>query len=258
MVCLSWEAWPGQSCATRYPVEEKKKRMTMQVGFVGSDGIVLASDGRRTLEPATGAPFGSAIRTGSNGHKIYIDDVRGVAISCAADIKAAHPVARGIMESCPFGGDVLSSPESVCVKIEEIARSIIGEDRHQIQLLIVLKNPLWLFRFEYRVVDGAWNLTCDWCQDRSAAGDITNPAMFWSEHYHCETHSMNELTALAAHLIGTARARNSAGVNGLDIVKCSTDGFTRLDSIQCDTLRKKALEWDDSIGEMIFGYGRSL
>jgi hypothetical protein len=236
--------------------------MTMQVGFVGSDGIVLASDGRETRTPSVSADaIGAVVRTGNNRCKIYVDDERGIVVACADDLLAARPVARAIIDACPFDENLRASPEAICSKIEEIAQGIIGKNRQRIQLLVVVKNPLWLFRFSHLPSGGpggGWISGYDWSQNRAAAGDIVNPPMFWSEHYHCTTRTMNELTALAAHLIGSARDCNSAAIDGLDIVKCSTDGFTRLDSIQCDTLRKKAREWDETIREMIFGYGRML
>jgi hypothetical protein len=69
--------------------------MTMQIGMVGSDGIVVASDTRWTHEPnnLTSAQIGRAVRFGTNGIKIKVNMTQQVAVSFAADRPSAASMA---------------------------------------------------------------------------------------------------------------------------------------------------------------------
>src|SRR5262249_5822525 len=74
-----------------WPTCEEELPMTMQVGMVGTDGIVLASD-TKWVEHTLGAARNIYDKT-----KIKISDERGIAISYARNMETAGPVADSII-----------------------------------------------------------------------------------------------------------------------------------------------------------------
>jgi len=71
--------------------------MTMQVGMVGTDGVLIASDTRWMNTPRLrNNQFWAGGRYTFNSPKIRISHERGIAISCAKDMETARHVANEI------------------------------------------------------------------------------------------------------------------------------------------------------------------
>jgi 20S proteasome alpha/beta subunit len=83
--------------------------MTMQIGMVGTDGIVLASDQKWTQEYED-------IRQSWGASKIGLDKTGNVAIGCAKDMRKSVAIARSILAELDS-----SHWENPISKIEEIA-----------------------------------------------------------------------------------------------------------------------------------------
>jgi hypothetical protein len=120
----------------------------MQIGMVGSDGTVLASDTQWTRNIETlvnGHHVGRVIRSWTNRSKIKTNG--NMVVSCALDKKTADSTAEAIL--LRFDGN---TPES---SIQEIAESIPERDRWDAQGLIVIP-PFQLYRYQLAMQDGQW------------------------------------------------------------------------------------------------------
>lgn len=221
--------------------------MTMQVGMIGTDGVLIASD---TLWTQTPVPGSKGARHGYASEKIRIFRERGVAISSARDLETANYVADRIAADTRLD----EYPADRACLIQEIGNDCLAKigDRNEAQCLIAFQKPEpSLFVFEYAMVNqkhGAW---CGRIRDGAVhTGDTVNSATFWSERY-CRAMPINRLAPLAAHLILTAGRLNPAVIRGLEIVVCQSGGFDRLPEESIRNLESKSSEWDVKIGEMI-------
>jgi len=120
---------------TGYPltVLEEEVPMTMQVGMVGTDGILVASDTKIMS-------FAQGIRQTNSGSKIRVDHEKGIVIGSALNLENTDRIARDIIR--------LLRPEDFedpIERIEEIAQNVLkqpgGPDRDNAQCLIVLTKP---------------------------------------------------------------------------------------------------------------------
>lgn len=233
--------------------------MTMQVGLVGSNGIVLASDTRITREPAgmTTNDIGRAVRSASACSKMTFSDNGSIAVSCAEDLESACLVAEHIITD--LTEEDLANPEAIADGIVRIAETTLSQEKQKVQCLIVLADHGGLlFRLQFGQVDNknpnsAWRAECGQCLDRGFAGDVTNPSVYWAERYHCEFLPVEQLVPLAAQLIVSAHLLNSASVGGLEIVLCQDSKIVPIPPERINELRRKASELDRTIGNLIFG-----
>jgi hypothetical protein len=120
-----------------------------------------------------------------------------------------------------------------------------------------------LFRLQFGQVDNknpdsAWKAECEQCLDRGFAGDVTNPAVYWAERYHCEFLPVEQLVPLAAQIIISAHLVNNAFVGGLEIVLCMDSKIVPIPRERVDELCRKAIELDRTMGNLVFGDTRIL
>jgi hypothetical protein len=198
---------------------EEEMPMTMQLGMVGTDGIVLASDTRWTQQ--------GGVRHSYDAPKIMINRPRGLAVSCARNMETSTQIADLILA----GSNDTPAPD--CLDIHRIASTVAKEagDRWDAQCLIVSLQPrLRLLRLQTRkpAKEQIPPIMCQEVSNKAVIGDDNNPSVFWSEGYY-EQRPMLSLVLLAAHLVITARKFNSGMISGLEIVLCDTNGIRRLD-----------------------------
>lgn len=127
--------------------------MTMQVGMVGTDGIVLASD---TLWTQTPVVPGRGVRHGYNAHKIRIFEKRGIAVSSARDMETANFVGDSIIAKLDD-----NYPADRAILIQEIGNECLAKagDRNEAQCLIAFQKPVpSLYIFEYAMVTKSMGL----------------------------------------------------------------------------------------------------
>ena len=222
----------------------------MQIGMVGSDGIVLASDTQwtRNLETTIdGRRIGRVIRSWTNRSKIKTNGQ--MVVSCALDKKTADSIAEAILVR--FDGN---DPEG---SIEEISNGIPGSERWDAQGLIVIP-PFQLFRFQLAKQDGEWTPFCEESSGFDIAGDMGTPAIFWIHRFYEPWYTVEQLTPLAAHMIMASHHLNNAGIGGLEIVLCRAGGNEFLPREETVKLQKAGSDRDRAIGQMIFGKDASL
>jgi hypothetical protein len=224
--------------------------MTMQVGMVCSDGILIASDTRTSNSPRW-ANFG-APRVTFNATKIRIDEKRGIVVSCARNMETANHIATQILET--LKQEDFDYP---IFPIEAMARKVLAAaeaERNDAQCLVALMRPTpQLFLFQYAMVNGEWGPLCQKMQSKVVAGDNVNAAAFWVERYYT-VRPIEQLIPLAAHLIISASKLNSGAISGLEIVTCTSTEIRRVSDDSVKELEGRCLEWDETIGDLFLNY----
>ena len=223
----------------------------MQVGMVGRNCVVLASDTRWTREPAKpqSKDVGRAVRYGTNGIKIKVTDAKDIAVSFAADMKSAGFLAEEIIAK--LTGE---NPPDPIIAVQEIFDANRSLRWHHVQGFIVLTQPgVQLFRFEIAKHKGGWYPSCEPVMGYDVAGDITNSALFWAERYHDEYLPLEQLIPLAAHLVSSSHFLDTAGIGGLQMVECDAAGVRLLEPERIAELKDKTKVWDRRIGEIVRG-----
>ena len=187
--------------------------MTMQVGMVGSDGIVLASDTKWTENHAVSGNF---VRQDWSSPKIELDPTGNVAVACAKDMRKGVQVARAILAE--LSSDQWKDPQS---KLEEIAASRSSpHSPFEAECLIGPASPTpRLFHLACGCSSGP--ALCTQILDRRAAGDAMNAALFWHMRYY-KVMPVSKLIRLAAQIIVDAAEISNGGIGGLKIAY--TDG----------------------------------
>jgi hypothetical protein len=231
--------------------------MTMQVGMVGIDGVLIASDTRMSDTPATAPAFGETLaRPGDtrNRRKIIVDHKRGIVISCARTQKTAERVANAIREKLP--DDDFAKP---CAAIEEIGKEVLdtikGDEFSDLlkdaQCLIAIRQPfpkLYVFQMTPEGTE------CENMEGTVAAGARVNSALFWKERYYERHQPIRSLIPLAAHLIVSASKLPGSIVGGLDIVLCERNAIRVLSEDSTWELEMQANRWDKHIGSLFSKY----
>ncbi|MGA3213728.1 MAG: hypothetical protein ABSD20_20675 [Terriglobales bacterium] len=93
--------------------------MTMQIGMVGTDGILIASD-RRWMNTLQG------VRQTSDSSKILVSHDRGIAIGCARNMENATAIGKKIIAQ--LGPEDWKRP---ILPIEKIAQDTIAAGINQ-------------------------------------------------------------------------------------------------------------------------------
>lgn len=242
----------------------------MQVGIVGSNGVVIASDKRRTSSPALrpNQLWASGIH-GTNSSKMVIDCKKGIAVSAARDLELALNIAGEIVAHLP--DDQYQNPvlwiEDKAGKILERVRREHNDPNERIQAgcLVMVERPVHrLFQFQFAMVDGQWGPTCQEMDRLAIAGDNINAAIFWPEaYYNCFPYGrkrlpVKSLIPLAAYTVVLAHRFTPINVNGLEVVFCDETGMHQLSAQSIDDLQEAATEWDRQFGETIFDYSQNF
>jgi hypothetical protein len=234
--------------------------MTIQVGMVGSDGIVLAGDTRRTSwETLSFNRPWSGSRVGQDRSKIQVSENKKIAVSSALDLDTAERIAAAIVTRLDISDATL-----IQERIQAIANNVFNAhpkpDTGFQCLVVVALNPRpKLFSVVNVKVEGESEQTavCREWPRLAIAGDTVNGAIFWAERYYNQYQPTNrkpiaQLKPLCAHLVVCARSLNTAMIGGLEMVLCTSSGveFQLEDIIQ--QLAEKAERREEKIAEMIF------
>jgi hypothetical protein len=223
--------------------------MTIQVGMVGMDGILLAGDTRWTKTPLLINKAFAAGRYGFSSPKIKINHERKMAISCAMDMETAGHLADEI-----FSGLKNEEFEQPVLPLEMIGRKVLlsAGERNNAHCLVVLPN-LKLFMVQFAMFNGEWAPFSQPMDTIAIAGDNVNASIFWVERYYQKL-AIEKLIPLAAHLIVCAHKLNTGTVSGLEVVLCTASSIRRLSDESIHELELKAEEWDKHIGELFLNH----
>lgn len=227
--------------------------MTMQVGMVGTDGIVLASD-TKWIDHVNRAPL-TPIRSISSKSKIKISHKRGIVISYARNMETSGPIADSIIAELTDSD--MAEPE---IPIENLAAKVIKEatekpgNRIDVHCLIVLSRPT-LRLFRVRTI--GYTAPCEEIIGQAVAGDVENSAVFWPELYYREL-PVRHLARLAAQFIVMAGKIHSGSIGGLEVVLCDSSGFHRLSADSNRRLESAANETHERLLESFISYAEQF
>jgi 20S proteasome alpha/beta subunit len=223
--------------------------MTFQVGMVGKDGILLASDKLLTANLAVRSSFISS--------KIVITKAGQLAYCCAGDdltILAAQFFSK--VEDKPY----LSFKDKLELCAQK-AFSVESSTRHEREMplrggcILIARvsssGPAELWRLSV----GTPTYAC-LVENKDSIGDQTNTARFFVEKYFPQDHlqrPIRDFLQLAAHAVMMAAATNRTFVGGgLEIVLCTQSGCKKLPYDEISALVEASKKIDTDIAAALF------
>ncbi|HVZ59202.1 MAG TPA: hypothetical protein VG892_00300 [Terriglobales bacterium] len=230
--------------------------MTIQIGLLGNDGILLAGDTRCTNNPPL-YEVHRGLRVGYNATKIISSHEQKIAIACARNLETARHIANEIISSSMTEEEWLSP----ILRIEEIGARVLAkaDGRNDAHCLIAKMGAQpRLFLFMYATVNGEpGKPLCEEITTNAVAGDNMNAAIFWVDRYY-EKKPIRSLIPMAAQFVVMAGKLNSGVINGLEMVLCDANGVHRLSAESIATLERQADEWDKKISELFSAYSQQF
>jgi hypothetical protein len=231
------------------PSIEEEIPMTMQVGMVGTNGVLIASDTKWVAQM-------SPSRNPWHSTKFKVNYKCGVAIACAQSMETAFPFADEIIALSLENDNWRASPDFTI--IQRLADKVLHsteKGRERAQCLVAFTRPkVELCLFQIAKVNGEWGPVFHSITEGSVyAGDEGNQAKFLADRYY--RHRMlpiENLIPLAAHLVLAAGELNSAMVDGLEIVLCDASGIRRLADASISKLKSGVAERDEMIASSLF------
>jgi hypothetical protein len=224
--------------------------MTMQVGLVGSNGVVIASDTKWVNQTSwpTRNPWHST--------KFKINHECGVAIACAQNMETAFPFADEIISESLKNGEWMASHDfDVTKRIVEKILCSAAKTRERAQCMVAFTRPkVELCFFQIAKVNGEWGPMFHSIPEGSVyAGDDGNQAKFLADkYYRNRILPVENLVPLAAHLVLAAGEMNSAMIDGLEIVLCDASGIRRLSEESISKLKSGVAKRDEMISASLF------
>jgi hypothetical protein len=223
--------------------------MTLQVGMLGENGIVLASDTKIYSEAA-----GRTITSGVS--KIKIGRNGKMAVSCARDMNGAYHVADALISE--LSESIWEFPEgSIC----DIAVAALKSGRFRgVECLIALsKSPYPSIHFFSSGESEGGEFHNAYCAPVTAyafCGHASNSAVFWADRFFRAKppryRSIEELMPLAAQIIFDGGELSSGAIGGLELVLCDSAGIHPLSRDQNIKFEADAYARGGAIENMIF------
>jgi len=225
--------------------------MTFQVGIVGSDGVLLASD-RSHLSFAPGQ--GSA-RTSYSASKIHTEGciaycTSGGEYSAFAAKRIIHYLStdRGVEQMRKALEDAGWEALQLCLK--SLGQEVMEFRRHGSVLAVnISSSPVSLWHMDVAFV-GREAIQIEDCK---YGGDMGNAAVFFTERYRSGKTlvPIKNLRLMAAHTILMASKLNPTAVSGLEILECRADGFERVSDNEIAKLMSMSERLDTEISNAL-------
>lgn len=216
---------------------EENIPMTIQVGMVGMNGILIASD---TLWTNV-----AKVRHTRNSNKIAVHSEHGIVISRARDFDLSKRVANAIVSDLKEID--FPNPTNVIEALAVKECHTLPEE-YQVELLIALYTQIPKL---FHLSGGGSLFCCEEIKDKVIAGDNINASAYFVERFY-ERLPINELVPLATQLIVSARLLNPGSFAGLEIVLCDSTGAHSVSPDEIDGFEKQALRLDKMISGEIF------
>jgi hypothetical protein len=202
--------------------------MTMQVGMVANDAIILATDTLANREPRTDLQI-RCIRQTFGTSKVRVSSDNKIAVTCARDLIQAYTLADALIAG--LTPEHWASPEG---RMREIAWSEINSQHWRgAECLVALVDPypaLFLLQCA-KTAQNTEESVCHPIVTYAFAGDSSNCSSYWAMRYFdslsSESMTVETLLPLAAQVVVDAKTFNSGTVSGLEIVICDRSGVRR-------------------------------
>ncbi len=234
----------------KLPAEEVD--LTFQIGMVGSDGVLLATDLKRTHVDARRGVY----RSSSQQPKLHIE--KDVAYCCSGD-ELTEVAARMFCETT----DGLVDDSGMHDRLIAAAQGAMSQEKMSRQhgslplsggsALFVHRREsgkvqLWCLEMS-PYVDASPRCCAASVHDHVINGDRGNPAGFFIEHYFPKRRRMpiQDLIPLVAHTVLIAGVLNPAGIGGLEMLRCTSAGFKKVSERDIAALTKRSEELDAAI-----------
>ena len=213
--------------------------MTFQVGLVGTDGIVLASDTKyRVNDPVT------QFRSTDDAKKINIMD-DGRFAYCLAGGNWANLVMERFLRP-------ITEIDSIRERLDLSCKAVFQQSTKDQQ-----DDPFWrgsiLLIERERPSSALWHVDYKYPPEprriltKKSQGDTGNPAQFFLERYFQEGRTTQELLFLAAVCVLMAHELNPGGIDGLEILVSGQAGFEMIPQDQLRLLKLRFKELDAEI-----------
>jgi hypothetical protein len=232
--------------------------VTFQIGMVGEDGVLLASDTCCTQ----GSSFVGSIRRTEPIRKIQIDRTNHFAYCWAGDdlgILTAQAITAKVsdLEYGEFKSFLYACASTAVANAKGI--TFVDRNRRLNSCTLLISAPtssaeamaLWKLQIQNLPEQAPVIMVepIDGIGGKTVTGDQSNPAVFFTERYFPRGRKspMQDLILLAAHTVVMASKFNS-GVSGLQIVLCRQSGFHELSEEEMAVYadRSKAIDSDIS------------
>jgi hypothetical protein len=219
-----------QSC---WPANLAEVQMTLQIGFVGTDGIVLASDRKKV--------FFDPVQHSSSVSKFICS--KDIAIACAG-YEIGELVARKMLSdtsSLPF----FRAEQLAAEVYEQHAQNLKANSDSQL-LAVSLKDLNAIYNLQ--IIGGTPR--SNRCRDKAYGGHLMNSGLFFSERFY-ERKPISQLVFLAAHTILMAAKLNPRDIEGLEIVTCTESGIAHLPESQIAELVARSNDLDTELRSLM-------
>jgi hypothetical protein len=210
--------------------EEEEVPMTMQVGLVGSDGIVLVSDSLTFTDlPPRLQNRDNQINDTQTLEKIKISPSGKIAVSCAWDMRQALALADALIQ----GFSETSTP--IDDQLRNIARTSMAQSTWKsAECLVVISKPVPAL-FSLQCIKGSNGENdeyhCIPVPFYAFAGHRHLSPTFWVHRYY-DISGPRANTASLLHLgtqvVVDAGRLSSGAVRGLEAVCCTSSGIRRI------------------------------
>ncbi len=228
-------------------IEDDDLPVTMQIGMIGKDGIVLASDKKWSTTWLKGdRPKIQELRDEHSDSKILLSPTGNLAVCCADDMIAATHVAQKVIS-----GWNPETDDPQCSALKTLVEPLCSH--RSFQCLVASTRPapsLLCISHDWRIEDRPLLTRA---LDRICAGDRANAAKFWHLRYYDHNLPTQKLFSLAAQLITDAAVLNSGIIGGFDLAVSEGGVFRRIPKQECDSLAEIAQQRSKAVSGLIFG-----
>jgi hypothetical protein len=241
-------------------VERKLRRMTILVGMIGSDGIVLAAD-QLMVRPATNVK-----EYDDRGRVRKIEYLQGHGVAYAG---VGDQYTRRVESALSIRLDEGQFDfENIRRSLERTADDTIKDERAKNEqayspqedpgipdlprdLLVVFHGPQVDQRQMWSLAIDPVRSTASRVEGCCIRGAIGNLARFFGEYYETNI-PVATLKRLAAHIVLSAQRFESGMIGGLDVSLFDDAGFHRLDEEAKESLRARYRELNDLVRTQLF------
>jgi hypothetical protein len=221
--------------------------VTFQVGMVGSDGAVLASDTRALSTAGVQSGISAGVDCSSTTQKLFCYDELRCAYCVAGNDNTIRWIANGVhdrlkkLRESRLGSDEVKAllwdaVNEVCKpRMNEFGDPSSPRHYHVAGAMLLAyrgKDKVELWRIDLTGFAPGVNPVLD----KVVQGDSANSAAFFLRYYRPV--SVKGLLPIAAHCILTAGKMNPSGVEGLEIVVATIGETRKLEKQELEVLRE--------------------